>query len=487
MDPVILLAPICLPIIVGFSMLLNPIGDTAERNRTVMTAAVLTSFLTLSALVFAGRGTAVIFTFTDLFYIAFRIDGMSTLYAGMLSVLWPFAILYGFDYMKSNDRQNRFFAYYLMTFGITLGAAFAENLLTLYVFYELLTLVTLPLVTHYENAESIFAGWRYIVYCITGAALAFFTLVLTSLDGGGSFVYGGSLSGIFPAGLMRAAFLIGFFGFGTKAALFPLYIWLPTASAAPTPVTALLHAVAVVNTGMYSATRLVWYVFGPDFLSGTYAQTVCILATSFTMVFAAVLALKQRHFKRRLAYSTMSNLSYMLLGVSLMTPAGLLGGLTHMLFHSVIKMTLFLCAGAVIISTGRNYIYEMDGMGKKMPLTFACYTLGAISLSGIPPFCGFVSKWRLLTAGAGLGTPAAWIGVGALIIAALLCAVYTLSVSVRAFFPAQTSTHVPSPGVNEADRRMLVPIVFFTVLNLLFGIFQAPVIRLLSGIAGGLY
>ena len=487
MNPIVLLIPIYLPIVVGLVMLISPIGSLKKRNRVVMAAAVLTSLFVFAALLTCTRDEAAVFPFTDQFAIAFRIDGMTDLFAGMLAVMWPFAILYGFDYMKNNDRQNRFFAYYLMTFGITLGAAFAANLITMYVFYELLTLVTLPLVTHYENAESLYAGRRYIVYCITGAALAFFAIVMATLDGNGEFIYGGSLTGSFPEQLMRAVFLFGFFGFGAKAALFPLFLWLPTASAAPTPVTALLHAVAVVNTGMFSVTRLCWYTFGPDLLAGTYAETVCILATSFTTVFAAVMALKQRHFKRRLAYSTMSNLSYMLLGVSLMTAEGLTGGLSHMLFHSVIKMSLFLCAGAVIICSGRAYIYELDGMGRKMPLTFACYTLGAISLTGIPPFCGFVSKWRLLWAGAGAGTPAAWIGVGALILSALLCAIYTLSVSVRAFFPAQTSTRVPSPGVSEANWRMLVPIVFFTVLNLLFGIFQAPVLRLISGIAGGAY
>ena len=205
------------------------------------------------------------------------------------------------------------------------------------------------------------------------------------------------------------------------------------------------------------------------------------------MVIGAALALRQRKFKRRLAFSTMSNLSYMIFGAVLMTPAGLLGGIAHMLFHSVIKISLFLCAGAVICVSGEEYIYELDGMGRKMPVTFACYTIGALSLSGIPPLSGFVSKWLLLQAGTELGTPAAWFGAGALLLAAFFCAIYTLSVSVRAYFPVRKEGSPKIAGVSEADWRMLMPICIFTLANLVFGICQKPVIGWLTGIANGLY
>ena len=284
---------------------------------------------------------------------------------------------------------------------------------------------------------------------------------------------------------LMTVFVLGFFGFGVKAAVFPLFRWLPIASVAPTPVTALLHAVAVVNSGLFAVARLTWYAFGPDLLLGSAVQTVCVLTAAFSMVFGAVMALRQRQFKRRLAYSTMSNLSYMLLGVALMTPAGLLGGLSHMLFHGVIKMSLFLCAGAFMHVTGREYIFEINGMGRQMPVTFTCYTLGALSLTGVPLFCGFVSKWRLLTASLGAGTAAGTVGAGALLISAFLCAMYTLTISVRAFFP-YADTDTSGPSVREADWRMLVPIVLFTVLNLALGVCSGPVIALLSRIAEGL-
>ena len=485
MAPILLLFPILLPVLGGFALLLRPIADARRRNRVLMTLALITSAATFALLLLTRRDAVTVYSFIELFSIEFRVDGMAALFAGMLAFLWPPALLYAFDYMEREPRQNQFFAFYLMTFGVTLGVAFAANLVTLYVFYEMLTLVTLPLVTHEEDKDSLFAGRRYMAYCIAGAALAFAAVVMATLDGGGEFVYGGNLAGVFAPELMRAVFLLGFFGFGAKAALFPLYPWLPTASVAPTPVTALLHAVAVVNTGMFSVTRLAWYAFGPALLAESWVRDACVVTTGVSMVFAAAMALRRRHFKRRLAYSTMSNLSYMLFGVALLTPMGLLGGLAHMLFHSVIKMSLFLCAGAVMHVTGREYLYELDGLGYEMPVTFGCYTLGALSLSGVPLFCGFVSKWRLLLAGVELATNAAWFGVGALLLAAFLCAIYTLSVSIRAFFPASRAAEERS--VHEANWRMLAPIVLFTILNLLFGVWQTPVLKLLAGIANGIY
>ena len=294
--------------------------------------------------------------------------------------------------------------------------------------------------------------------------------------------------------MLLLAFLFGFFGFGTKAAVFPLCRWLPLASAAPTPVTALLHAVAVVNSGVFAVTRTAWFVYGPEFLRGTAVQKICLAAVSFTIVYAACMALKERHFKRRLAWSTVSNLSYMLFGILLLTPEGLKGGLLHMLFHGVIKMSLFLCAGAFMHQTGRAYLYEVNGAGRKMPVTFFFYTLGALSLTGIPLFCGFVSKWALLTAAAGAGTREGITGLLCLIAAAFLCAVYTLTVSARAFFPASEETQegkdlftgADGKEIREAGVRMLFPIVLFGIINLCFGLFPSSVLEFTGRIAEGL-
>ena len=483
MNPVLLIVPILLPIVCGGALLLRPGLSDRARNCFVETAACVNSVLVFLLLASVREETATVYSFISGFSVGLRADGCAKLFAGMVSFMWPLALLYAFDYMREAARRNSFFAFYLMTYGVALGVAFASNLVTMYVFFEMLTLVTIPLVTHFQDPDSVAAGWLYAGYCVAGASLAFIAVVIGTLDGTGDFIYGSNLGGEYAPGLMRTVYLFGFFGFGVKAALFPFFQWLIRASVAPTPVTALLHAVAVVNSGVYAVIRLTWYAFGPDLLRGSGTQTVCILFASFSLVFAAAMALKERHFKRRLAYSTMSNLSYILLGVTLLTPQGLYGALSHMLFHGVIKMSLFLCAGAFMHVTGNEYLYEVDGVGRRMPLTFACYTLGALSLSGVPLFCGFLSKWRLLTAAVDLGTRPALLGAVSLVAAAFLCAIYTLSVSIRAFFPIGDGKLRYPGGVREADWRMLVPIGVFTVLNVLFGVWSGPVSAFLSSIA----
>ncbi len=487
-SPVLLLVPILLPVLGGGYMLLGPRLDKDDRELFTEIVSCLTSTMVFLSVSNIRRGeVATIYSFIDGFSVGFMTDGPALLFAGMVAVMWPLALLYAFSYMEHLPRQNSFFAFYLMTYGVTLAVAFSANLVTMYVCFEMLTLVTIPLVAHLQNPDSIHAGHLYAAYCIAGASLAFVAVVLGTLDVSGDFRYGGNLAGEYAPALMRLVYLFGFLGFGTKAALFPLYIWLPKASVAPTPVTALLHAVAVVNSGVFAVTRLTWYAFGPNLLSGSAAQDFCIVLSSFSMVFAAAMALKERHFKRRLAYSTMSNLSYILFGISLMTARGLTGALSHMLFHGVIKMSLFLCAGAFMHVTGKEYLYEINGQGWRMPYTFAAYTLGALSLTGIPLFCGFVSKWRLLTAGVELGTPPAITGVAALIVAAFLCAMYTLSVSVRAFLPRtpDSGTEEVPAGIREADWRMLVPIGLFTAANVAFGLYPEPVMTFLESVARG--
>ncbi len=488
MELLMLLIPILLPIAGGSVLFFHQFTNEKTRNLYLEIIALLTSVLIWFDL-YAYRGVSrTLYSFTRGFSITFCIDGMGMLFAALISVMWPMVLLYAFSYMRGEQRGHRFFAFYIGTYGVTLGVAFAGNITTLYVFYEMLSLITIPLVTYYGNHESMYAGRKYAAYTIGGASLTFFAVVAATLYGeNGTFLYGGSLLANADVSLMRIAFLFAFFGFGTKAAVFPLYAWLPTASAAPTPVTALLHAVAVVNSGVFAVIRITWYLFGTDILIGSYAQNVGLAAAEFTLLFAAVMAVRERHFKKRLAYSTISNLSYMLFGIMLMTPEGFLGGISHMLFHSVIKMTLFLCAGAFMHNTEKNYIYELNGVGKRMPVTFVCYTIAALSLTGIPLLCGFVSKWTLLNAGADAGTTLGIVGVCCLIVSAFLCAIYTLTVSIRAFFPmAGMDRFANDTKTKDADLNMKIPIIFFTVVNLLFGMFSGHVIDWLSSIASGL-
>ena len=491
MSSLILVIPILVPIIGGY--LIIPLGfkNRKVRDAYAMAVVCITSILTWICLWKVGIVSATLYSFTRGFSIDLRADEPARLFAVMVSLMWPLVMLYAFEYMSHTKRGNSFFAFYVMTYGVTLGVAFSANMTTLYMFYDLLSLVTIPLVTHYADHESSFAGRKYAAYTIGGASLAFFTVVMTSIyNGAGNFLYGGNLYGPYDPGLMQLVFLFGFFGFGVKAAVFPLHSWLPTASVAPTPVTALLHAVAVVNTGVFAIMRLAWYTYGPDFLKGTLCLKIAQAFAVFTLVYAACLAVKQRHFKRRLAFSTISNLSYMLFGILLMTPEGLEAGLLHMVFHGVIKITLFMCAGAFMHETMHSYVYEINGVGRKMPVTFAMYTISALSLVGIPGLCGFISKLHLVLGGLEEGSALAVIGSAALMLSAFLCAIYTLSVSVRAFFPMEgTDRYIGADDyvAKEVGALMLLPICTFTLVNVIFGLFPGPLTSFIEKMAWGIF
>ena len=491
MSSLILIIPILVPIIGGY--LIIPLGfkNRKVRDAYAMAVVCITSILTWICLWKVGIVSATLYSFTRGFSIDLRADEPARLFATMVSLMWPLVMLYAFEYMSHTKRGNSFFAFYVMTYGVTLGVAFSANMTTLYMFYDLLSLVTIPLVTHYADHESSFAGRKYAAYTIGGASLAFFAVVMTSIyNGAGNFLYGGNLYGPYNPGLMQLVFLFGFFGFGVKAAVFPLHSWLPTASVAPTPVTALLHAVAVVNTGVFAIMRLAWYTYGPDFLKGTLCLKIAQAFAVFTLVYAACLAVKQRHFKRRLAFSTISNLSYMLFGILLMTPEGLEAGLLHMVFHGVIKITLFMCAGAFMHETMHSYVYEINGVGRKMPVTFAMYTISSLSLIGIPGLCGFISKLHLVLGGLEEGSTLAVIGSAALMLSAFLCAIYTLSVTVRAFFPMEgTDRYIGADDyvAKEVGVLMLLPICTFTLVNAIFGIFPGPLTSFIEKMAWGIF
>lgn len=330
----LLFLTIALPMLGGAAMGLMRFSSAKSRGIYVETIVLATSILTWVLLLTRTDTTYVLCHMNSELALAFRVDGMSCIFAGLVSILWPLASLYGFEYMQHEERPNTFFSYYTMSYAVTLAVAFSANLFSLYVLYECLTLITLPLVIHKKDTMSIRAGRKYLTFSISGAALAFIALVFIIYYGTTTdFVLGGVLDAEKISGmeeLLKFVFLLAFVGFGTKAAVFPMYAWLPAASVAPTPVTALLHAVAVVNAGAYAVLRVIYYSFGASFLYGTWAQTVALLLSCFTILFGSTMAVREQHFKRRLAYSTISNLSYMLMGAALMTPDGMTGSLSHL-------------------------------------------------------------------------------------------------------------------------------------------------------------
>lgn len=428
-----LLASIFLPLLGGACLPLFRFRSRRARSLYTGLITLLTSCLVWAQILGGARPEIRLLQMTDALSIVFRMDRLSVVFAGLIAFLWPIAVLYAHEYMAHEERESPFFAWYTMSYGVTLAVACAENYFTLYVFYELLTLVTMPLVLHKKDARSVHAARKYLYYSITGAALGFIGLIFLLTYGRVDFLPGGTLTPEAVSGLealLRLVFVLSFVGFGTKAALFPMHAWLPMASVAPTPVTALLHAVAVVKAGAFAVIRLIDYSFGTWLLEGTWAQTVCLLLASFTIVYGSVMAVREQHLKRRLAYSTVSNLSYILMGAALMTNAGLTGALTHLVFHALMKITLFYCAGAILVRTNREYVQEMRGLARVMPFTCAVFTFASLALTGVPPLLGFASKWNLATAAIDSGLIAGYVGAGALIVSAVLTAVYLLSVVV---------------------------------------------------------
>lgn len=423
--------------------------------RNLWTESVtLASAICAFFLAFQGGSSAMLtlFSVAPGLSVAFRLDGTGRVFFLLVSFLWPLASLYAFEYMTYEQREARFFTFYTLSFGVTQLLALSANLFTLYLFYECLTLITLPLVTHHDDRDSLSAGMTYLKFNIGGAALGLVGLItLCHFGACGPFTPGGLLSaeGIaVQEDLLRALFLVAFLGFSAKAALFPLSVWLPRVSVAPTPVTALLHAVAVVNAGAFAVLRLIYDCFGVALLAGSWAREAALMLSAFTVLFGAVMAVREHHLKRRLAWSTVSNLSYMLFSACLMTPAGHTGALTHLVFHGLIKITLFYCAGAFMIRCGKEYLEELRGLRRRMPFTVAVFTLAGIALTGIPPLPGFISKWKILNAAVAVASPGAWAGTVALILSSVLAAVYLLSPAVQMIF---------SPSVHHASGNTAVP------------------------------
>jgi multicomponent Na+:H+ antiporter subunit D len=336
---------------------------------------------------------------------------------------------------------------------------------------------------HFMDEKARYAGRKYVVYALGGSAFAFIGIVFLLTYGTTlNFVYGGVLNPSLIGGHERgiqAAFVLAFFGFGVKAAIFPFSGWLPDASVAPTPVSALLHAVAVVKAGVFAVGRLIYFGFGAGFLRGSQAQNIVMFAAIVTIVYGASRALRTPHLKRRLAFSTVSNLSYISFSLTLMTPAGLVGALTHMVYHAVVKITMFCCAGSIIQKSGREYIYQFEGLGKKMPVVFGTFTVAALALIGLPPLGGFAGKWMICTAAVRSGDRLAYVGIAALILSTLLTTLYMMTIFVRAWFPVGTVDNEALLPIHDPGKAMTIPLIILAALGVVLALFSNPLIEFL--------
>ena len=414
-------------------------GERSQNRREAWTfLAAVTSFLLVATMLPAVlAGSRVTYVVADVLpgaALAFCVDGPGLLFALTASFLWIVTSIYSIGYMRglTEHAQTRYFAFFAVSVSAALGVALAANLFTLYLFYELLSLATYPLVAHHQDAAGQAAGRRYLAYILGGSiALALPAMISVGvLSGDLGFTPGGVLPpglSALAVGLILFAFVFGF----AKAAVMPMHAWLPAAMVAPTPVSALLHAVAVVKVGVFSVYRVVTGILGNEYLAALHLGDILVWVSVFTMIAASLVALTQDDLKRRLAYSTIGQLAYVVLGVALLTPRGDAGALLHIAMHACGKITLFYCAGAIFVAAGEKYVSRLGGLGRRMPLTFAAFTIGALSVIGVPPTAGFVSKWQILL---GAAETSRYGVVAALCVSSLLSAAYFLPVIIRAFF-----------------------------------------------------
>ncbi len=474
------------PMVSGVLVPILPFRSRRQMMIYIEGMTLLTSILVISMLVNQPTNSLILFRFTGDLSVSFRLDGLGAVFAGMVAVLWPLAVLYSFEYMEQENKEKYFFAFYIIAYGVTLGVALAEDILTMYFFFEMLSLVTLPLIMYTLTGEAVQASRTYFYYMVGGAAFAFIGMIFILSYGTTSVFVPGGVLDVAKVGdktnLLLVIYVLCFCGFSVKTAMWPMSSWLPKAGVAPTPVTALLHAVAVVKTGAFTVMRITYYSFGTELIRGTWAQSLLMALIIITIVYGCSRALKETHFKRRLAWSTVSNLSYILFGVVLMSPLGFVGALSHMVFHAVMKICSFFCAGAVIKKTGRTYIYELDGLGRKMPKVFLAFTLSSLALMGVPGLCGFISKWNLAKAAVSSGNPLSYVGVAALLVSALLTAIYMLTISVRAFFPGRDFDYETIRDVEDPGWRMIVPLVVFAAGMFFFGLHPQPILKVFENI-----
>jgi multicomponent Na+:H+ antiporter subunit D len=444
--------------------------------------ALLAVVLTLLPGVLAGdRPTVILVETLPGLPIALSAEPLGMLFALIGASLWIVTSIYAIGYMRGHHEKNqtRFYAAFAVAIASTMGVAFADNMFTLFLFYEALTISTYPLVTHAGTEEAKRGGRTYLGILI-GTSIAFQLLAIAwtwSITGTLDFSRDGVFGQDTPDWLIGVLYALFVFGIG-KAALMPFHRWLPAAMVAPTPVSALLHAVAVVKAGVFTVLKVTVYLFGLDRIVSAAASDWLLYVAAATILLASLVAMTRDNLKARLAYSTVSQLGYIVLGALIATPLGILGGSMHIAMHAFAKITLFFAAGAIMVAAHKTEVSQLDGLGRKMPLTFTAFTIGALSIIGLPPFAGLWSKWYLALATIDAGH---WVLLGVLLLSSLLNIAYLLVVPARAFFRAPADT---ASGISEAPRACLLAMVITSAACVGFFFFPDFIYDLAAMVAG---
>ncbi len=420
--------------------------------------------------------------------VTLRVDAFSMIFALAASFLWILAVFYSAGYMRGlhEHAQTRFNACFALSLFGAMGVAFADNLFTLYLFYEVVSICTYPLVAHHQDEEGYEGAKKYIIYLTTTAkGLVLPAMILIYVLTGTLDFADNIRGGIFPADasstLVTVLYIFCILGFA-KNGVMPVHGWLPGAMVAPTPVSALLHAVAVVKVGVFCTTRVMLYVFGVDLMDDLSLGIMTAYFVSFTILMASIIALSKDNLKARLAYSTVSQLSYIILGVALLTPAAIEGGLIHIANHAFAKITLFFCAGAIYVASHKKNISEMGGLGRVMPFTFAAFAIASLSMIGAPPVAGFVTKWQLLVGTMQMESHYMVILL-VLLASTLLNVGYFAPITYKAFFGKPPAGEVYQ-GVKEAPLAMVVPIMIAAVISVIIGIYPDFMMQFVKAVTG---
>lgn len=482
-----LIAAVFLPLLLSPLILLT--GKRPNLRETVTFAIGVTTFLIVLSIlpeVMAGRRPAIeLLEVLPGLVLGFRVEPLGMLFGLVASGLWIVTSLYSIGYMRGHHEidQTRFYFFFAVAITAAIGVAFAQNLLTLFVFYEVLTLSTYPLVTHARTPEAMRGGRIYMgILLSTSVVFLLFAVIWTySITGTLEFQDGGILTGKASEGVICA--LLALYAFGTgKAALMPFHRWLPAAMVAPTPVSALLHAVAVVKAGVFTVMKIIVYIFGLDLLRETQVSVWLMYVAGTTVVISSLVAMTKDNLKARLAYSTVSQLAYVVMGAALATDLSVLGGSLHIAMHAVGKITLFMCAGAINVALHKTEISDMVGIGRQMPFTMIAFLIGSLSIIGLPPMGGAWSKWYLF-----LGALEAdqLIFVIVLMVSSLLNIAYLLPIPVRAFFSKAADDDGHGGGIHEAPFWCVAPLVLTALGCLILFFYAGPVLRLLAPMVPG--
>ena len=484
----VMLLPIIIPIIFGFILPFIKLEDKV-RNIYVLCVAILTSCMVFFTCSKFYNVPINLLTINNIFNISFNIDNFSKVFMYLLAVLWPITTIYAIGYMKHLENVTSFFRYFLIAYGIALAIPMSANAITMYLFYELLTFATLPLIMHeMEDKQVLHAGKIYLICSILGASMALIgIIILSSMTGTTDFVYGGNQITNFEfANYNQVGYMLCFLGFSVKAAIFPFTFWLPRVGVAPTPVTALLHAVAVVKAGVFAVMRMTYFGYDLNGIRGTYAQFIPMGLTIFTIIYASFMSVRAQNLKVRFAYSTASNLSYILLTAICMNNSSMVASLTHMVSHAIIKISIFFIVGAFLVTYHLKMVDDVKGIGGRLPVSSACFVISSLGLIGIPLTCGFISKYYIITSLIETHNLYATIGILAIVVSSILTVIYTMTIVIKMYFPGNSFDYNEVRDFKEVPNLMLVPIIITTASVVFLGLFSSQMIDFFKLIAQGI-